>query len=942
MDHATVVGVTASLCDPDQTTEVRGARPRLHGRSAQCARVERLLEDSTSGRAAGALRVIGGRGIGKSTLLDHVAARAEGSQVLRVRGVSEERELPYAGLQLLCAPLVDDLVGLEPAQREALSAAIGLSGSAPPDRFLVSVAALNLLTGVAQRKPLCCVVDDAHLVDHASLLVLAFVARRAERSPLVIVFGELEQASRAELDGLPATRLEALDRDEALAVLSAAAPADIDTAVTERMLLEARGNPRALLQAVDGTTAAELAGGYAVPVPRPDARDRDHDCERRAGRMTVEARRLLLLVAAEPTGDPALVWRAAGRLGIGPHAAEVLETEDLLTFGPRVVLGCTRLRAALYSGATRAEVRQVHRALAGAVAGDAHADRRAWHLALSTSGLDDRIADDLETSATTAQRRGGVAARAAFMERAALLTSDPAIRARRALVAAGAKHTTGDVDAAQRLLTIAESGPPNAEIEARIELQRARIAFGTRRDDTPTRLLLRAARRIRPHSSALARTAHLEALVAGMLSCPTLAAANLREAARAARESVEPASVEPIDLLLDALATRVLDGRDRAADELGRVVARFAGDGVDSATRGWSWLAGWVAADAWNEPAWAALTSPDPHPTGNNDGDGHDFLASGWAAVQSTLLEVHRGRFDAAAAGAAPATSASLLLAAWQGRLEVLHGALPRVRQEAREHGDPLTVAATHLAEAVLHNGMGHYEQAMAAARRATESDQLALSRWAAAELIEAAVRCGRLDLAAASLARLGDDADHAATPWARGVRATAQALLADGPAAAALYQDAIDWLSQTGIRVHLARAQLLYGEWLRRQNRRIDARVPLRAAQQTFSTIGAAGFAARARAELLATGERARSRTVGTDRQLTPQESRIGYLAKDGLTNSQIGARLFVSPRTVEYHLHKVFAKLGITSRTELHLVLRPGGDALGKVGPGHGSPGH
>ncbi|WP_134104332.1 helix-turn-helix transcriptional regulator [Kribbella pratensis] len=927
--------MTTFLRDTEPPSEPQFDVPRLYGRAVECARMDQLLQDASTGRAA-ALRVLGERGIGKSSLLDHVARRADGYRVLRARGVADERDLPYAGLQLLCAPLLEELERLEPAQQAALSTAIGLSGGEPPDRLLVSVAALNLLTGAAEHQPVCCLVDDAHWLDTASLLVLAFVVRRAERSPLLVVFGECERQDVPELDGLPEMRLEALPWSDAHSVLLAGAPGKIDAAVTERILLEARGNPRALLEAVDGTTAAELAGGYAIPAPRPDSRHRDHDCVRRARRLPADARQLLLTVAAEPTGDPAVASRAAAWLGVDAHAAELLEAESLLTFGPRVVFGCATLRAAVYAGATPPEIRLAHRAVAEAIISGPDLDRRAWHLALSTGGLDDRIAADLERSAAAAQARGGIAARAAFLERAALVTADPAARARRALTAAGAQHAAGSLDAAQHLLSIAASGPPDPAREAYIGFQRARIEFATRRDDAAPQLLLAAARRLRAYSPGLARRAHLEALAAVMLSCRGPAAPGVRDVARAARATTAEGSADPIDLLISALAARVLDGPGAAADALRRALTTFGADSLDSSARGWSWLAGWAAADGWNEDAWAALTAPDRHERRNGNGAGHEGSPPGHPLTGAALLDVFRGRFQAAqdaiprggahalGTGSALPNPASLLLTAWQGNQDVLRSELPAVCKQARQRGDSLTLTVAQLAEAVLHNGAGHYEQALAAAREAVEADQLALSGWACIEFIEAATRCGQRDDAAAALARLGDHADAAATQWALGVRATAQALLSDVPVAEQLYQEAIDRLSKTGIRLHLARAQLLYGEWLRRQNRRVDARVSLRAAHQTFAAIGAEGFAVRAHAELLATGERVGRRSLEPGRQLTTQESRIGYLARDGLSNSEIGARLFLSPRTVEYHLHKVFAKLGITSRTELHLVLQ------------------
>jgi DNA-binding CsgD family transcriptional regulator/tetratricopeptide (TPR) repeat protein len=389
--------------------------------------------------------------------------------------------------------------------------------------------------------------------------------------------------------------------------------------------------------------------------------------------------------------------------------------------------------------------------------------------------------------------------------------------------------------------------------------------------------------------------------------------------------------VDPIDLLINALAARVLDGPGAAADALRRALTTFEGDSLEPSARGWSWLAGWAAADGWNEDAWAVLAAPDRHERGDGDGGGHEGSTPGHPFTGAALLDLFRGRFQAAydtitrgnarasGAGFAQPSPAFLLLAAWQGKQDILRGELPAVRKQARRRGDSLTLAAAQLAEAVLHNGAGQYEQALAAAREAAEADQLALSGWACAEWIEAATRCGQRDVAATALARLDEYADAASTQWALGVRAAARALLVDVQAAEPLYQEAIDRLCGTGMRIHLARAQLLYGEWLRRQSRRVDARVALRAAEETFAAIGAEGFALRASAELLATGERVGKRDVEAGRHLTTQESRIGYLARDGLSNSEIGARLFLSPRTVEYHLHKVFAKLDISSRRQL-----------------------
>ncbi|MHA6621448.1 helix-turn-helix transcriptional regulator [Pseudonocardia sp. DLS-67] len=905
---------------PSRPSDARLDPLRLYGRADECARLELLLRDPTP------LRVLGESGIGKSALLEHVARRATGYEVLRVRGGPAERELPYAGLHLLCAPLLGSLQALQPSQRDALTTAVGLTAGPPPDRFLVSLATLNLLTHHAGTRPVCCIVDDAHLLDRPSAQVLAFVARRTEHG-LPILLAERERRPAAELDGLPEMRLRGLPSSDARALLAATTPGRIDPAVAERILIEARGNPRALVEAFDGGSVDELAGGYAIPAPHAGCRETDHSCVRRAQQVPADARLLLLTAAADPTGDPAVAWRAAATLGIRPGAAEALEGQDLLVFGPRIVFTCPRLRAAVYASAPRAELRAAHRALADA---EGNADRKAWHRALATSAIDDDVAADLERHAPTAQARGGMAARAAFLGRAALLTSDPVQRAQRALDAAEAQHDSGAPHAAERLLAIAEIAPPDEARRARVALQRARIAFTTRRDHTAPGALLDAARRIEPHSPVQARDAYLEALVAALLAGDLLTSPTLADVARAARAVPATRPAHPTDLLLDGLATRALDGYRAAVAPLTAAIETFQVADLDPAAERWLWLAGCVAADLWDEQAWSALASRRAAHTGIDD-----VPTPANAPAHLAVADMHRGEFDAAraalthadarasATGAAPVRHPSLLLAAWEGRYGVLHDVLPAARQDAVHRGDGITLTAASLAEAVVHNSMGHYDQALAAAHDACRSEQLGLRGWALVELVEAAVRSGHHEAAARAATRLGGRTDAAGTDWALGVQAAARALVATGQAAEPHYLDAIDRLGRTGVRIHLGRAQLLYGEWLRRQKRRIDARPPLRAAQELFASIGAEAFADRAHRELLATGEKARKRGVDTCRQLTPQESRIAYLARDGLSNPEIAGRLFVSPRTVEYHLHKVFVKLVITSRTELHLVL-------------------
>jgi DNA-binding CsgD family transcriptional regulator len=892
-------------------------------------RLEKLLAETASGGAA-ALCVVGEAGIGKSTLLEHAARRASGFQVLRVRGLRAEHDLSYAGLQLLCTPLFDELPSLEPGQRAALSTALGLSAGPPPEPARVGLALLNLLVGVAGVQPVCCIVDDADVLDRASRLVLAYVARRARRGGLLMLFAGSAQRHPTELDGLPELSLKPLAWDEARRLLAFTVPGRIDVAVAERILIESRGIPGAMIEILGGITAAELAGGYAVGPARHGRDDIADDCLSRAQQLPADAWRLLLVAAAEPTGEPTLLWRVGAALGVGPHASDVLQAHGYLAFGSRNAFRCARLRRAVYAAAAPAELRLVHRAIAEATDSEGDGDRRAWHLALSTSGLDDSVAGCLEHYAP-----------AAFLERAAQLSAEPSSRGRRALTAAAAKQAAGSPEAAHRLLVIADAAGPDESRRAQIALQRARIVSTLCRDNSSSQPLLEAARGVEPYSQPLARQVHLEALLTAMAAGHRARGPHLREVAHAARSAVAKGPPQPVDLLLGALATRVLDGYAAATGPLSSALAALRDDDADTPAADPTWLAGCLAAELWDSRSWAAVTARGRlgmETGGIGNGYDSDLPLTLHALAQVALADVYCGRFDsaqaaltaadtlAAATGLAPVSYPSLLLAAWRGRRDTLADLLSESRPRSVQNGDGLWLTAASLAEAVLYNSVGDYERAQAAADAAADADQLALSGWALLELIEAAARTGAHHDAAAALVRLSDRADASATDWAAGSRAAGQAIMTKGPAAEALYQEAIDRLSRAGMRMHLSRAQVLYGEWLRRQGRRIDARVPLRSAIDSFTAIGADALAERARGELLASGEKARQRTVGTDRRLTPQESRIASLAFEGMTNPEIGTRLFVSPRTVEYHLHKVFAKLAITSRTELHLVLDTG----------------
>jgi DNA-binding CsgD family transcriptional regulator len=710
-----------------------------------------------------------------------------------------------------------------------------------------------------------------------------------------------------------------------------AVPGGLDDRVRDRILAETRGNPLALLDLPRSVSAGELAGGFellATDLPR-QLEDHYHQ---RAADLPDATQRLLLLAAAEPVGDATLVWRAAHGLGIERTSLAPAEDAQLVEVGGRVRFRHPLVRSAVYRAAPLSERRAAHRALAEATDPDTDPDRRAWHRAHAAVGVDEPVAAELEHSADRARARGGAAAAAAFLAQAAELTPDPAVRGRRALAAAQAKFDAAAADPALELLATAELAPLDELQRARLERLRAEIAFArTRGRETPA-LLLDAARRLEPLDAAMARETHLEAIVAAMFAGRLGADPSVREAAEAAQAA--PAAAQPlraVDLLLDGLARRFTDGYAAGLPPLRTALDAFRD--LDGSTPGdvrWLWLACRLAQDLWDDELWQVLATRGlgvARETGV-------LSVLPIAATYRASLHIHAGDFGAASAlieeadaitqatETAPLKYAALMLAAWRGNEVDGLKLIEAGRLEATARGEGMALGVIEWATAVLHNGRGRYEQALAAAERGCEHDDLGLCAWSLVELIEAGVRSGATDAAAAALDRLAERTQASGTEWALGIEAGSRALLSDGPGAEPFYRESVERLARTRGMVHLARARLLYGEWLRRENRRVDAREQLRAAHELFSGVGAEGFAERARHELAATGETARGRTDDASGVLTPQESHIARLAKDGLSNPEIGAQLFISPRTVQYHLHKVFSKLDITSRNQLSRV--------------------
>jgi DNA-binding CsgD family transcriptional regulator len=919
---------TASPSAPTDT----GCRSALYGRRAECQALDRLLADVREGQSR-VLIIRGEAGAGKTALLDYLAERSScsGCRVARTAGMQSEMGLAFAGLHQLRAPLLSRAERLPAPQREALRCASGLATGPPPDGFLVGLAVLNLLAGAAAERPLICVIDDEQWLDRASVQALGFAARRLAAGPVGLVFAAREPGT--ELAGLPELHVRGLRDDDARALLAAALAGPLDARVRDLIVAETRGNPLALLEVPRGLSPAELAGGFGLPGTTPLAGRIQDSFTSHLAALPDQTRRLVQLAAADPSGDRQLLWRAAGRLGIPVQAAAPAVVAGLVEFGTRVRFRHPLARSAAYQSTSYHDRRAVHDALADATNPITDPDRRAWHRAQAAAGPDEEIAAELEQSAGRARARGGLAAAAAFLERSVLLTADPARHAERALAAAQANMQAGAFGKARDLLAEGEhqgSGPLDEFASARVDLLRGQIVFASGSGSDAPPLLLTAAKRLESLDAGLAREAYLSAWMAALFAGRLTPGADLLEVCRAARLLPRPAEPRMVDLVLDGLALIVTDGPAAAAPALRTAVSAFAAADITAAeVLRWGWLAQVAASALWDDDAWRALLvrqvrlareagALDQLPV-MLDALGTAVAASGDFAAASVLIVEADAICEVTGARAVPFTA--MMLAALRGREAEAVPLIETAIAEAEANGQGITVTYAHWAAAILHNGLGRYEEALTAACQASEdTSALHISMWALPELVEAAARAGQAGLACDALKQLAEITQSCGNHSALGIEARCRALLSHDDD---LYREAIDRLGRTELRPELARAHLLYGEWLRRAGRRADARKQLHTAHDMLAAIGMAAFAERARRELIATGETARKRSVETATNLTAQETLIARLARDGRSNPEIGAQLFLSARTVEWHLRKIFAKLGISSRRELYTAL-------------------
>jgi DNA-binding CsgD family transcriptional regulator len=931
----------------------------LVGRHDECEALDQLVADVRAG-ASRVLILRGDAGVGKSALLGYLsdrlaseAGRGGAWRVASVVGVESEMELAYSGLHQLCAPLLDQLDELPPPQRDALGTVFGLSAGPAPDRFLVGLATLTLVAQAAEQQPLACIIDDAQWLDQASAQIVSFVARRLLAERVALVCAARAGIGDGVLTGLAALPIGGLQDSDARLLLLGHVHGPFDAAVVDQLITESHGNPLALLELPRTWMMTDLAGGFGLPGSRPVPGKIEQSYVQRLLRLPADTQLLVLTAAAEPLGDQVLLHRAVGALGIEMAAAAPAVDAGLLQLRKRVEFAHPLVRSAAYRAAAAPDRYRVNAVLADATDAQVDPDRRAWHRARATAGPDEEVAAELERSADRAQARAGLAAAAAFLTRATDLTPLPAARSQRALAAAAASVQAGVFDTARTLLTVARDGPVDELQRAQIDLISAQMAFASSRGNEATLLLLAAAQRLLPLNLRFARQTYLDAFSAAQFAARLNEGVGLAEVARAVRTAPRPPDDELMvgDMLLDAFvaltddyATAVRVGQDaltrlRRDPTSTRENLRWLWQGCVLALELWDDSSAYILSDHHLQMARrAGALSELPLAFGSRT---PVLVFCGELTAAASLVEENRSVQEAA--GITEAPYGALILTAWRGQAREGRELIDVTMREASARGEGVGVAICEYAHAVLCNGLGLYDEALTAACGAcADPTEMVAHNWGMIELVESAVRTGRTDLAADALDRLAGKARASGTDWALGIEARSRALLSEPDMAERGFREAVEHLSRARVRAELARAHLLYGEWLRRANRRSDARSELVRAHEMFTAMGMQGFAERTRRELLATGATVRQRTVDAVDQLTEQEALIARFARDGLTNQEIGAQLFISTHTVEWHLRKVFAKLGISSRRQLQRALtdhhHPIGSASSGVGPGPG----
>jgi len=915
---------------------------------------------------SGVLVISGEAGIGKTRLLKYAAESAGDLRAARVAGFETESQLGYAALHRLLLPFLDRLDTLPGPQREALGSAFGLVAAPPADRFRTGLATLTLLSEVVRDGPLMCFVDDAQWLDRESLEALAFVGRRLHADGVGLVLGVRDgEPGAPPIDGLPTIRLTGLSDADATRLLAslpdtsfapaaegsarasrqrtglpATSPVGLGTGtgtVISRIIADSGGNPLALCE-----FAGNVAGGALPTAPLPLGPRLEAHFQRQVDALPEDTKSLLLVLSVAPSDDPVVLWLAAAALGLSAQALDAAVAGGIVTTHPHPAFRHPLIRSAVHSGAAPGELRRVHQALAGATDRDSAPDRRAWHLAEAVIGLDEDVAAELERVAERARGRGGYAARAAFLVRAAELTPDPRTRAARYLSAAQAHLVIGDTAMARSVLDQTEPDPGTPTARATAQRLRAAIEWLRGRAVLAPSILMPAAAEVAAFDGRLARDMVFEALASGMMTRDRTVGMTLDDLARQALTMPWDRSARPAipDVVMDAYCTRIAEGYAAAVPKLrDSVEALLTGDLVETGMP--IALMAYVGAeDLWDDRGHGAVMERLAAIARSQGA----LQALGVVLYALAVNELWAGRFDraescydeadelAVALGTVPkGPSHRVELLAWQGRrAELLVGTDDAINRWGGQLGFAVMADNAYHALTILELGAANYPEALAWARLGYENDAPGQGNLLLPDVVEAAARTGDPATASAALARLTERASLSGTPWALGVLARSRALMADDEQAEVLYREAVKHLADTAIVTEQARTHLLFGEWLSRRRRRPDARTQLRTAYEMFTDMGAAGFAERARLELLAAGEHARKRGAHAAYDLTPQEKQVAVLAAGGSTNTEIAGRLFITTSTVEYHLNKVFRKLDITSRRQLSALL---GDAVKAV---------
>jgi DNA-binding CsgD family transcriptional regulator len=910
------------------------------GREEERGKIDVLIADAREG-VSGALVLRGEAGIGKSSLVEYAVDAARPFRLAQVAGVEAEVELSFAGLQRLLMPFESQLELLPNIQRDALTTALGIGPTAPTptDRFLVGLATLSLMTLAATQDGLLCVVDDAQWLDRESLEVLAFVARRIYADKIVALFAVREPSDRdAPFEGITSHHLVGLQGSDALDLLALATDVPVSDEVAAQLLAEANGNPLAINEIAAELTAVQLLGHSPLPDPLPIGERLEARFLGQVRALMPEAQLVLLVAAAESSEDPDLFWRCIAQLKISPEGIASARDSGLLVLRPKIVFRHPLIRSAVYSGASLSDKRRVHTALAEATTREADGDRWAWHMAASSIGPSEEVASALQETAERGHARGGHSAVCSTFSRAAELTPDTALRAIRYLKAAEAAIAAGDSSAAHRLLTLSDSGLTDPFLRALAQRLRGYVLrLGLSRDSSA--VLHEAARSLEPFDLSEARDTWLAALDAELNLGDGTDRSELRDIATSALTRVRGPLIngdDPSDLILDGMATRASAGYAEAVPLLRRALSSFCDERAQRDTRpAWYLLFEIAAVELLDDQALEAVLARLTQ-LSRDQGT--------WYTLSTTLLrdashQVQRGQFERAAAlftqceeirsftGQVWHDYLGIELMAWLGQEDATRAAAweaedlaTRARRTSARH-----CANTGLS--LLFLGQGLYSDALSHAHQVYAADA---PRWGTPilpNLIEAAARSGDLSMASEALARLSRRAIATGTPLALGLLARSGALVDGDETAESSYRTAIEYLSASNFDTELARAHLLYGEWLRRQKRKIDARVELRTALDMFSGMGALAFAKRSQIELQATGETARRRTVKTQSDLTPQEYQIARLAARGATNPEIAGQMFLSSSTIDFHLRKVYRKLGVASRRQLAVAIQAAG---------------